>query len=257
LFEPPARALAPEPRLEASWWSATQGAIAVLSDGCAAARNAARRAALISRHTAMPLRVLQSQHAALRGAGLLVTHVEEGRRLSQWLLGTRIEQLLRDYAVPVLVVKQPATQAYRRVLVGAKLDAGAVELLVAARRFAPFADVDAVHVLGSAHEYGWRGIDVPQAVVRANRALAYGDAYRKLAGLIAASQDRDHEPASPRVLSGYAPQRLVELGAASRANLIVLGRRSRHWLADLLLDRGMARTVVDEGRSDVLLVPPS
>jgi nucleotide-binding universal stress UspA family protein len=195
-----------------------------------------------------------ADHRAVAGAGLLVTHLEEGCRPSEWLFGSRIEQFVRRFSIPVLLVKQPASKRYGQVLVGVKLDAPAGELIAAAKMLAPRAQINAVHVLGTSHEYRLRLAGVSEDAIRAHRTGAYRDAYRKLCDLVMSG--RGHEAAAaPQVVAGNAPHRLLEMGVAARTGLIVLGKRPRHWLADLFLDRGIARTVLAEARSDVLLVP--
>lgn len=258
VFDASAAVLATSPGRELQSRSATQRPIVVLDDGSEAGLNAARRAAFIGQSFGAPVSSLgdpRAQHGLAAGAGLLVTHLDSGRRPSQWLLGSRAEQLLREFSIPVLVVKQPADRPYRRALVGVKLDPRASELVAAARTLAPRAQVNVVHVLDTSHEYSLRAADVPEAMVRAQRTRALGDAYRELNDRISAAWVHESTGVAARVAVGHAPRRLLEMGGAARAGLIVLGKRPRHWLADLLLDRGVARTLLAEAASDVLLVP--
>jgi nucleotide-binding universal stress UspA family protein len=233
--------------------------IVVLDDGSQAARNAVRRAALIAESLGAPMRLVPTQlmnanKLAIGDARLLVTHLEEGCRPSEWIFGTRIEQLVRKLSVPVLVVNQPASRRYTQVLVGVKLEETAGDLVALAEKVAPHSRVNVVHVVGTSLEYSLRLADAPQSVVRAHRTRAYGDAYRKLNDL-ADAYAHHTTVVAPRVVGGYAPQRLLEMGAATRTGLIVLGKRPNHWFADLFLDSGVARTVLAEAPSDVLLVP--
>ena len=68
---------------------------------------------------------------------MLITHAAREARLGDWLFGTPVEQLVRNIAVPVLVVNSAAKQRYRRVVVGVKLDAVESELIAAASAIAP------------------------------------------------------------------------------------------------------------------------
>jgi nucleotide-binding universal stress UspA family protein len=262
VFDASAAVLATSPRRELQSRSAAQRPIVVLGDGSEAGLNAARRAARLGQYFGAPvssLSDLQAEHRPAAGvqrdARLLVTHIESGWRPSAWFLGSRAEQLLREFSIPVLVVKQPADRPYRRALVAVKLDPRVSELVAAARTLAPRAQVNVVHVLDTSHEYGLRAADVPEAVVRALRTRALGDAYRKLNDRISAAWVHESIGIAARVALGHAPRRLLEMSGAARAGLIVLGKRPRHWLADLLLDRGVARTLLAEAQSDVLLVP--
>lgn len=251
--------------------SATPQPIVAVVDGSEGALNAAGRAALIAQNWGAPLHVLNArpsssgaaqprstenpENRAVEGAGLLVTHVENGCRPSDWFLGTRIEQLVRKFSIPVLVVKQPASRRYRRALVGVKLEPQASELVARARMLAPRARIEVVHVLGTSSEYKLRLADAPEAAVRAHRTHAHGDAYRKMNDSIAAACGCEANAVTPRLLIGSAADRLLDIGRAAHVGLIVLGKRPRHWLADLFLDRGVARRVLAEAPGDVLLVP--
>jgi len=161
---------------------------------------------------------------------------------------------MRKFSIPVLIVKQPASRRYRRVLVGVKLDPQASELVAGARIVAPGARVDVVHMLGTSYEFRLRLADASEAGVRAHRTRTHRDAYRQMNHLIAAACGHEANAVVPRIVAG-APERLLEMRDAARAGLIVLGKRSRHWLADFFLDRGFARRVLLEAPSDVLLVP--
>jgi nucleotide-binding universal stress UspA family protein len=245
------------PRGELQLPSAPPRPIIALGDDSEAALNAAWRAVLIAQNCGAPVRLLNlraSSSGSLERAGLLVTHVEDGCRPLDWLFGTRIEQLVRRFSIPVLIVKQPASRRYRHVLVGLKLEPQASDLVARARMFAPRVSVDVVHVLGTSYEYKLRLAEA-EAAIRAHRTSTRRDAYRQMNDLIAAACGHEANAVVPRIVVGSAPDRLLELGRATRAALIVLGKRPGHWLADFFLDRGVARRVLAEASSDVLLVP--
>ena len=293
-IEPHPTVLAAGPRRGLQFLSATPRRIIAIGDGSEAALNAAWRAALIAQNWGAPVHLLdvrksssgrselggtfehwlrqtvavrqlsnarasggerRPENTALESAGLLVTHAEDGFRYFEWLFGTRIERLVRKFPIPVLIVKQPASRRYRRVLVGVKLDPQASELVAGARIVAPGARVDVVHMLGTSYEFRLRLADASEAVVRAHRTRTHRDAYRQLNDLIEAACGHEANAVVPRIVVGSAPERLLEMGAAARAGLIVLGKRSRHWLADFFLDRGVACRVLAEAPGDVLLVP--
>lgn len=296
-FGPYPIVLAAAPRRELESRSARPRPVVALGDGSEAALNAAWRAALIAQSWGVSVHLLsawagssgvprpgrgfedlprQNSHRsgisltdrasedlvhpesrAVEGAGLLVTHVEDGCRPSEWLLGTRIEQLVRKFSIPVLVVKQPASRRHCRVLVGAKLDLHAIDLVAGARMLAPRARVDVVHVLGTSYEHKLRLADAPEAAVRAHRAHTHRDAYRQMNELITAACGHEADAVVPRLAVGSAPDRLLEIARATRTGLIVLGKGPGHWIADFFLDRGIARRIMAEASSDLLLIPTS
>ena len=63
--------------------------IVAIVDGSEAALNAAWRAALIAQNWGVPVHVLNARPSSVEGASLLVTHVENGCRPSEWFLGSR------------------------------------------------------------------------------------------------------------------------------------------------------------------------
>jgi nucleotide-binding universal stress UspA family protein len=289
----PSAAVLAAPSSEGLHLAATQPRpIVAILDGSQGALNAAWRAALIaqdwsvpvhllcasarSNRTASPMRALHalrrqvSQHLGITvtitltqdlmksqiaaDASLLVTHVADGFRPFDWLLGTRAERLVHKFSIPVLVVKQPTSKRYGRVLVGVDMDSHAAALVAHAKTLSGRAQVDVVHVLDTLHESRLRLADAPEVAVRAYRARLLDDASRQLDQLFAAA--REHVAgAIPHLVFGNAPARLLDMAEATRTGLIVLGQRRGHWLANLFLSRGIVGRMLAEGSSDVLLAP--
>jgi nucleotide-binding universal stress UspA family protein len=267
--------------------------VVAIVDGAQGALNAAWQAALIAKEwgvpvhllcaypgsgcTAPPMRALHdlrrqvSQHLGITvaistltqnlmksqvaaGAGLLVTHLTEGFRPFDWLLGTRAERLVRKFSISVLVVKQPTSKRYGRVLVGVEMDSHAAALVAHAKTLSGRAQVDVVHVLDPLLESRLRMVDAPEGAIRAYRMRLLDDAYQQIGRLFAAA--REHVAgAIPHLVFGNAPARLLDMAQATRTGLIVLGQRRGRWLADLFLSRGIVQRMLDEGPGDVLLAP--
>lgn len=268
--------------------------VLAITDLSAAGTNAAWRAALVARDRGVPLHLLNLQArpaavpealAALQelarelrerlhiatsaqamagelqregaqaagDADLLVIAAGRGNLLGDWILGTRAERLLRRCRTPVLVVRRPAFTSYRSVVVTVELRAEAGSLIAAARALSRDPRMKVLHVLGTAHEEVMRLADVPEKVIHAQRREAAEHARRALADLIAATGAHE-DGAVPVVSFGHAPTSVLEDALARAAELLVLGKRPRPALADLLVG-GVAQRVLSATRADVLVVP--
>lgn len=267
--------------------------VLAITDLSAAGTNAAWRAALVARDRGVPLDLLSLQQrpaavpealAALQDlarelrerlhiavsaqamagelqregaqaamdAGLLVIAAGRGNLLGDWILGTRAERLVRRCRTPVLVVRRPAFTSYRNVVVPVELRAEAGTLIAAARALSRDPQMKVLHIVGTAHEEAMRLADVPEKVIHAQRQTTAERARRTLAELIAATGAHE-DGAVPVVSFGHAPTSVLEDELARGAELLVVGKRPRPALADLLVG-GVAQRVLSATRSDVLVV---
>jgi nucleotide-binding universal stress UspA family protein len=94
--------------------------------------------------TGEPFAVIIEQ-ARERGADLIVVGEPGKKGLKELFVGTTTERVVRHSDRPVLIVKQPTTNAYRRVLVAADFSEGASRALEAAFQVAPGAEFLQVH----------------------------------------------------------------------------------------------------------------
>jgi nucleotide-binding universal stress UspA family protein len=85
------------------------------------------------------------EQARERGADLIVVGEPGKKGLKELFVGTTTERVVRHSDRPVLVVKQPTTNAYRRVLVAADFSEGASRALESAFHVAPGAEFLLVH----------------------------------------------------------------------------------------------------------------
>ena len=85
------------------------------------------------------------EQARERGADLIVVGEPGKTGLKELFVGTTTERVVRHSDRPVLVVKQPTTNAYRRVLVAADFSEGASRALESAFQVAPGAEFLLVH----------------------------------------------------------------------------------------------------------------
>jgi nucleotide-binding universal stress UspA family protein len=271
-----------------------QGAVLVPHDLSSTAFNAAWRAGLVARDLGVPLRLLHVRgeardgvdaqepllrlgenigshlgievevelgageplaHSvrAARDAGLVVIGSRRGNPLREMVCGTQAERLIRLSRAPVLVVKRPATASYRRVIASVDLGADARPVIAAALRLSRRPEVEVLHALDTREELGLRARDVPEAVVRRHRQHAAQRARSALLELIAQAA-----PASPQALPsvafGDAAAVVLAREQGMRADLLVLGKRTRGLLADFFLG-SVTQQVLARARADVLVLP--
>ena len=85
------------------------------------------------------------EQARERGADLIVVGEPGKKGLKELFVGTTAERIVRHSDRPVLVVKRPTENAYRRVLVAVDFSEGALRALDAAYQAAPSAQFLLVH----------------------------------------------------------------------------------------------------------------
>lgn len=199
--------------------------------------------------------LLQATLAAARGARVLVIGSRRRNLLREWILGTQAERLLRLCRIPVLVVKRTATAGYRRVLVPVDLGPAAGPVIAAAARISRDPRMEVLHALSTREELTMRVADVSETVVRGLRDRAARRTRSALEELIAGA-GADRQGAVPAV--GFGPPASVVLAReqASRAELVVIGKRRRLLLADFFLG-SVTQQVLAATRADVLVLPPS
>lgn len=190
---------------------------------------------------------------AARDALMVVIGSRRVNPLRELVLGTQAERLIRLCRVPVLVVKRPATAGYRRVLVPVDLGPQALAAMRAAARLARGPAMEVLHALDVRDEIGMRACDVPEWVMRRHRRLAADHATASLRELIdqTGAQAQDFAPA---VSFGDAAAVVLARAQAMRAELLVIGKRTRGLLADFLLG-SVTQRLLARAKADVLVLP--
>ena len=262
-------------------------AVLALADATPASDNAAWRAALVARDLGAPLRLLQLREGrggagavqlareirhrigipaqvevlegdalqqvvrSARGAQLLVMGTRRGNPLREFILGTQAERLIRLCRIPVLVVKRVATASYRRVLVPVDLGADASGVVAAAARLARDR-MEVLHAVDARRVVSLRVSDLPEAASRRERGRMVVRAHAHLEDVI--SQAAAGGRALPRVTIGDAGAVALARAQAMRADLLVIGKRTRGLLADFFLG-SVTQRVLAAARADVLVLP--
>jgi nucleotide-binding universal stress UspA family protein len=182
---------------------------------------------------------------------LLVIGSRRANSLRSLIFGTPTEQMLRLVRRPVLVTRQAAQTAYRRVLIAVDLDKSPHSMLRSASALAPAASLYVFHALSTRRMDRLQASDVPSAVIRdvgaseRQRGLARLHAVLASTGLAGAQASVDHGEAPRLTLA-----RQQELGA----DLIVLGKDGSSALCNFLLG-SVPQRVLSSAACDVLVLP--
>lgn len=199
-----------------------------------------------------PLAVVAREAEALR-AGLVVLGARGESFLRHALLGSTAERLLRkSMRSPLLVVKQAPRRDYRNVLIAVDFSPASRSAVLAARRWAPRADLVLLHAFELPYEgkLGLAGVDEKVARQYVDAAIATRSSrlreFATGAGLAAAD-------CPVRVIHGDPSQQIIAMEQEYDADLIVVGKHGTHVTAELMLG-SVTRHVLAESQCDVLVV---
>ncbi|TVO59033.1 universal stress protein [Denitromonas halophila] len=183
-------------------------------------------------------------------ASLLVLGARGTDFMRQWLLGATAERLLRKIRRPILAVKQPPREHYRKVLVPVDFSlwsAGAVRL---ARSVAPQAEITLMHAFELPYEGKLRLAFVEEDVILGHRIKARKDAVARL-HQFAADAGITGTAWRVSVIHGDTSMRVLEQEEELGADLIVLGKHGANMTEELLLG-SVTKHVLAHARCDVL-----
>ncbi len=184
-------------------------------------------------------------------ADLLVLGARGAGFLRHILLGTTAERLLRKTLRPLLVVKQTAHEAYRRVLLPVDFSPWTLPAIDFARSVAPGAELVLVHACDVPFEGKMRIAGVDEVTMRLYRSEARREALERMRRLMT---DASLEPgAVPCIVQHGDPSPLIlEQEQEQDCDLIVMGKHGNSALEELLLG-SVTKHVLAESSCDVLV----
>jgi nucleotide-binding universal stress UspA family protein len=189
--------------------------------------------------------------AIARAADLIVIGKPGNHPYADLFAGTTAERVIRFSDRPVLMVKQPASEHYRRVLVAFDGSEGVVRAFQMALAIAPDAEFRVVHAWWSPH--------VSLGEIEAARQEIH-DENRRLKELIAnaARQAVTASGAAARVTIDLVENNpyMVVANQSSWADLLVMGTHSKGRLASTVSIGKLARHLLIESSCDVLTSRP-
>lgn len=184
-------------------------------------------------------------------ASLLIVGARGAGFMRHWLLGATAERLLRKTRRPILVVKQPARDAYRSVLVPVDFSTWSQAAMRLAQAVAPRAEIVLLHTCEAPFESKLRFAGVPEETIRRYRAEARRAALPRLhqAAAEAGLAEADWRAI---VVHGDAALCILEQEEEQGADLIVLGKHGAGMTEELLLG-SVTKHVLAHARGDVLV----
>lgn len=190
-----------------------------------------------------------------RQAEVIVLGARGASFMRHLLLGSTAERMLGTLHTSMLVVKQPAHEPYRRVLVPVDFSPHSLPAVQLARKLAPTAELVLLHAFELPFEGQLRYAGVEENTLEHYRMVELQEANQALRRLcLAAGQPLSHTEL--RVEHGNPSQKIIELEQTEDCDLIVLGKQGQSGLHDFLLG-STTRHVLSEGQGDVLVVVPA
>lgn len=188
-------------------------------------------------------------------AGLVVIGAHGGNFFSDVVLGNTAHRLTHLCRSPLLVIKNEALHAYRRVLVPVDFSDDSRRAAEAAFAIAPRADIAFLHAFEAVFDGYMQYANVSRDAIDEYRMLAFEEARERLDQFI-----NDVAPPGRRVQRtvtfGLPGPVVREHAKATRPDLIVLGKHGRSRLANMILG-SVTRDTIDQTDCDVLVVPAS
>lgn len=192
-----------------------------------------------------------AKEADALAAGLLVCGAKGESVVRHFVLGTTALRVLSTTTCPVLVVKQPPHEPYRRLLVPVDFSPSSLRAVRHARSVAPRADIVLLHAFEVPFEGQLRYASVDEDTIHQYRIVARQEALQKLQAL------RDEAGLSPDdsslvVLHGDPTLRIIEQEQECDCDLIVMGKHGENVMEELLLG-SVTKRVLGESQGDVLV----
>jgi nucleotide-binding universal stress UspA family protein len=191
-------------------------------------------------------------HAAAHGADLLVMGARGASFMRHLMLGSTAERLVRKSERPLLVVKQPPHERYRRVLVAVDFSESSAVALGLVRAVAPQADLVLLHSYDVPYEDWMQTVEVGEAALQHYQQAARQRAQQDMQAFVAAAGLT--ATALPTVVvKGDPTLRILEQEQELDCDLIVVGRQGESVPEEFLLG-SVTKHVLQQSQSDVLVV---
>jgi nucleotide-binding universal stress UspA family protein len=194
---------------------------------------------------------LEQIHRATDHADLVVIGSRSGKPLRDFVAGTPAERLVRIIRRPVLVVKQPARDAYRRLLVALDIEepsSGAMHMAAALRGQGV---VHLFHALNGLTETRLRSFGLSDELIRSLRARDRAHGEDRLREMMIRM---GHDDVTASVGLGPPCAATVRKQQDLPADLVIVGKQRQSAFCSFLLG-STAQRVLTEASSDVLVVP--
>ena len=190
-------------------------------------------------------------HARAAPADLVVLGARGASFMRHLLLGSTAERLVRKSVTPLLVVRQPPHEAYRRVLVAVDFSPSSLPALAAARAVAPTAELVVLHAYEVPFEDRLRSSGLAEEILDQYRLIAQRQALQGMRSLLAAA-GLSPDAVVTLVMQGDPSSLVIEQEQERDCDLIVVGKHGESTLEAILLG-SVTRHVLQASQGDVLV----
>jgi len=152
---------------------------------------------------------------------------------------------------PLLVVRQPPHEAYRRVLVAVDFSPSSLPALAAARAVAPAAELVVLHAYEVPFEDRLRSSGLGEEILDQYRLIAQRQALQAMRSLVAAAGLLP-DAVVTLVMQGDPASLVIEQEQERDCDLIVVGKHGESTLESILLG-SVTRHVLQVSQGDVLV----
>ncbi len=191
-------------------------------------------------------------HAAEQRADLLVLGAQGASFMRHLMLGSTAERLVRTSDRPLLVVRQPPHERYRRVLVAVDFSPLSLAALDLARAVAPHADLVPLHAYDVPYEDWMQAVEVGEAALQHYQQAARQRALQGMEAFLAAARLTAAEVPTV-VVKGDPTLRILEQEQELDCDLVVVGKQGETVPEEFLLG-SVTKHVLQQSQSDVLVV---
>lgn len=187
-------------------------------------------------------------------ADLVVAGAHGGNFFSDLFIGNTADKLVHLCRRPLLIVKNDAAQAYRRVLVPTDFSDDARRAAQFALSIAPEADITFLHAFEVSFEGQMQYANISRDLINDYRIRAREAARLELNKFID-GLNADHRHLTRVVNFGLPGPSVREHAKATKPDLIVMGKHGRSRMEELIIG-SVTRDTIDQTECDVLIVPP-
>lgn len=184
-------------------------------------------------------------------ADMLVCGARGESVIRHYALGTTALRMLSTARCPVLVVKLPPHESYKRLLVPVDFSASSLRAINNAISIAPHADIVLLHVFDVPFEGHLRYANVDEDTIHHYRIVAKQEATQKIQAL-RNQAGLNSRQSSLVVLHGNPALRITEQEQEQDCDLIVMGKHGENLVEELLLG-SVTKHVLAESQGDVLV----
>lgn len=184
-------------------------------------------------------------------ADLVVLGARGAGFMRHLLLGSTAERMLSRIFRPMLVVKQPPHEKYRKLLVPVDFSPASLPALRIARAIAPDAAIVLLHAFDVPFEGKLRLAGVEESMINHYRVAAREEALEKMRQL-AGEAGIPSGAMTMLVLHGDAWRHILEQEQEQDCDLIVMGKHGEDGIEKFLLG-SVARHVLGDSQGDVLV----